>query len=652
MPRRISPQTSLENLKKEAKRRLKAMRQGDSDARQEFARAFPKGPVNPGLRDVQHAMALEFGLSGWTELKRELEKRPAKEKGRASFTPADVAVLEQLAKDLVLAHDEDDAAALDRLNRHYERTFTTEDVRAEIWRRLYSFRRRSRSGNNKLEPPEAQAILAQDAGYPSWEALTNAAATGTPPVAGYAVDAKHNRTEPRRHLRPSEWDALLGLMKDRRITSLRAAGWMTDDVLRRVAELDHVTYLDLVGSQQLTDAGYAHLSKMPQLEWLDIGGKVTDRGLEVLRHLPHLKTFAATWHKGITDAGTANLRFCDRLEYANLMGTSTGDATVDALRGKPNFRFLNTGRLVTDAGLKFLRDFPMFTTPRKTKIDFAVMGDIAEAVHLLLDGPITNEGLANLRGLDGLEQLGLFWNTTAITSAGLAHVTAMKSLTSLNCDGRICDDVAMRHFAAIPRLKKLVAQEAVASEDGWIALSNSKTLEFLWGRECPNFASRAFVAFSKMPKLRALGIGCANVDDAALATLPRFPSLREITAIGFDDEGFRHIGRCERLERLLCMYCQQTGDAATEHLAGLKRLKSYYAGVTKITDRSLEILGGMDSLEKVEFYECIGISDKGLKHLARLPRLKQIDISASPKVTLAGTAVFPASVQVNYVIGG
>jgi len=651
MPRRISPQTSLENLKKEAKRRLKALRQGDKDARAQFARAIAKAPANPGLRDMQHAIALEFGFEGWTELKRELEKRPAKS-GATPTKPVDVPALAQLANDLVLAHDAGDASALERLNRHYERQFTQEDVRAEIWRRLYSFRRRSRSGENGLQPSEAQAIVAQDAGYPSWEALTNAAATGTPPVAGYAIDAQHNRIAPRRQLQSTEWDALIGVMKERRITGLEAEGCMTDDVLRRVAELDHVTHLGLAGSQQLTDEGFANLGKMPQLESIDLGGKVTDRGLEVLQHLPNLRTFKATWHRGITDAGTANLRFCERLEEVNLMGTATGDGTVEALTGKRSLRFLNTGRLVTDAGLKFLREFPMYTKPRKTKIDFAVMGDIAESIHLLLDGPISNDGLASLRGLDGVEQLGLFWNTTQITSEGLAHVAGMKSLASLNCDGRICDDTAMSHIASIPRLKKLVAQEAVASEEGWIALSKSKTLEFLWGRECPNFGSRAFVAFSKMPKLKALGIGCAAVDDAALATLPKFPALREITAIGFDDAGFRHIGRCERLERLLCMYCRGTGDEATAHIAGLKRLKSYYAGVTHITDRSLEILGQIDSLEKVEFYECVGITDAGLKHLARLPRLKQIDIAASPKVTLAGTAVFPDSVQVNYVLGG
>ena len=43
----------------------------------------------------------------------------------------------------------------------------------------------------------------------------------------------------------------------------------------------------------------------------------------------------------------------------------------------------------------------------------------------------------------------------------------------------------MRHIAAMPRLRRLRAQETVATDDGFEALSQSKTLEGFWGRECP-----------------------------------------------------------------------------------------------------------------------------------------------------------------------
>src|SRR5262249_1387094 len=147
-------------------------------------------------------------------------------------------------------------------------------------------------------------------------------------------------------------------------TSFNANGLVTDDVLRRIAQLEHVTSLTLGGSRQLTDDGLLHLSGMPQLQHLDLfeypGGKLTDRGLEVLHHLPNLHTFNMSWQSGISDIGAANLRFCEQLEAVNLMGTHTGDGAIAALRGKAKLRRFHTGKLVTDAGLPLLHDLPMF----------------------------------------------------------------------------------------------------------------------------------------------------------------------------------------------------------------------------------------------------------------------------------------------------
>jgi hypothetical protein len=81
MTRRITPQTSLDNLKKEAKRWLKELRSNNPDARARFERAMTKAPANPGLRDVQRALAAEYGFPGWTGLKKAIEvqdRRPGK----------------------------------------------------------------------------------------------------------------------------------------------------------------------------------------------------------------------------------------------------------------------------------------------------------------------------------------------------------------------------------------------------------------------------------------------------------------------------------------------------------------------------------------------------------------------------------------------
>jgi hypothetical protein len=558
---------------------------------------------------------------------------------------------EALAQDYLRAFDGDDAA-LQRLNRHYDRTFTLDDLRAEVWRRDYAFRQRSsRVPQNYLPIEEAQIILAQDTGYPSWAALTDAVRNGTPPVSPFDVDAAGNRIGPRRRLTSSEWDRLIAVMKERRITSLHAGGLMTDDVMRRVAALDHVRSLSLGGSRELTDDGLQHLAKMPQLERLDLseypGGRLTDRGLEVLRHLPNLRDFEMTWQSGISDAGAANLRFCERIERVNLMGSPTGDGAIRALAGKPNLRRFSTGRMVTDEGLPLLHSIPHLKTWQARPVS-ELTGDDADRVgHLLIDGPFSDHGLASLAGLEGVADLDLFWHVTAVTPAGFAALRDMPNLLSLGADGRLSDDESLRHIAAIPRLRNLRAQEAVATDEGFEALSQSATLEGFWGRVCQNFGNRAFRAFSRMPSLKRMGVGCANVDDDVLALFPEFPALRELTPIGVRDAGFRHIGRCERLERLTCMYCRETTDAATAHITDLK-IRYYYAGLTLITDRSLELLGRIPSLEEIELYEVNGVTDAGLPFLAALPHLKSVALESLPGVTLAGTKVFGPQVRVRY----
>ena len=69
MSRRIAPTDSLESLKREAKRWLKALRENVEDARARLANALPDVADTPTLRTIQHALARELGYPGWTALK-------------------------------------------------------------------------------------------------------------------------------------------------------------------------------------------------------------------------------------------------------------------------------------------------------------------------------------------------------------------------------------------------------------------------------------------------------------------------------------------------------------------------------------------------------------------------------------------------------
>lgn len=72
MSRKLTPRSTVEYLRKEAKRWLKALRAQDAEARARLERALPDAPVEPGLRHVQHALAREYGFDGWTTLRNAL----------------------------------------------------------------------------------------------------------------------------------------------------------------------------------------------------------------------------------------------------------------------------------------------------------------------------------------------------------------------------------------------------------------------------------------------------------------------------------------------------------------------------------------------------------------------------------------------------
>jgi hypothetical protein len=77
-PRQLTPKSKLDNLKKEAKRWLKALREDDQQAQARLSRAYPDAPVEPRLRHVQHALAREHGFEGWMALKEQLEEQALK----------------------------------------------------------------------------------------------------------------------------------------------------------------------------------------------------------------------------------------------------------------------------------------------------------------------------------------------------------------------------------------------------------------------------------------------------------------------------------------------------------------------------------------------------------------------------------------------
>jgi hypothetical protein len=641
MSDKLTRRRSLESLKKEAKRWFDELRRNIPDARARYERVVPRALTKLTLRDVQHALALEHGFSGWTELKHRLTE-DAEETTRA------LGQFEYMAEALLEAYRTGTPAAMER---HWALTWHRRNWQAM---RTYVQLDLGRAAgavnqNDDITLDDARFLVAREHGFERWDALVKfytrlpvqPSLTTTKPIRLLSTETASDES-PMWHSR--DWTAVIARLKESDATGIDAGGQMTDAMLEDVSRIEHITALMLGGSRNVTDAGVRHLSRLSRLRHLDLSGTgITDHGLDVLRALPELESVSLAWTK-VTDAGVEHLSGCERLSNVNLQGTSSGDGALRALAGKARVCQLKTGNAVTDAGLALLHEIPIFKSWHGGEPTMGLLSYDAGPNYLLLRGPFTDRGMTQLEGLGGLFALNLDASELGITAAGLAPLVGLPNLGWLAFDAT---DDAMPYIARIPRLRFLGCQDTVAGDDGFVSLSQSQSIEYIWGRRCHNLRTRGFAALARMPALRGLSVSCKNVEDAGVAELPKFPALRELMPMDVPDEGYRHIARCDALESLILMYCRETSDAATEHIVRLQQLKYYFASYTRITDRTPELLSHMDSLERITLDGCAAVTNTGLAHLTRLPHLRELRVSG-PQITPDIASDFPQRVRIHY----
>jgi hypothetical protein len=630
---------TLDGLKKEARQWLTAIRAGAPDARTRFIQDLPDGPPVPTLRDVQLALARLHGFDGWANLKRALTPDPA-------TSARTLAHYRDMAEALLEAYRTGTPAAMER---HYRFT----------WHRRPWAVMRDYAALDLGKPlpahgegvdftlDDARRLVAIEHGVADWAALEALVVSMPAGVVTTARPVRIVRADPTDDERPvlitRDWPVALRALAQATAPGLDAAGQMTDAMLADVRRVEHLARLDLGGSKAVSDEGVGALAGHAALRHLNLGGTaITDRALEVLRTLPALESLSL-WGTRVTDAGMDALRRCDALRSVDLGGTAVGDAAIRALAGKPQLRTFHSGQGLTDEGLAALHDWPVFKGWQGGQETMALLSYDAGPNYLNLRGRLSDRGLQQLQGLDGLFALNVDARDLAFTAAGIASLVSLPRLGWLAADAK---DDWMPHIAAMPRLRFLGAQDTTAGDAGFVALGRSPSIEYIWGRRCHNLGTRGFLALSEMPALRGLSVSCLNVDDEGLAALPRFPALRELMPMDVPDAGYRHIGRCRALESLVLMYCRDTTDAATEHLVGLPSLRSYFNSYTTITDRTPELLSQVQSLERITFDNCHRLTNVGVAHLARLPRLSHLRVN-SQGVTPAVRRMFAVTVDVD-----
>ena len=134
---------------------------------------------------------------------------------------------------------------------------------------------------------------------------------------------------------------------------------ITDKGLQYLVDLKQLNSV-LLNAGQATEIGLQYLAELPELERLHLKSSkilITDDTLANLHLLPQLRHLVAANSTGVTDAGMEHVTKLKNLESLNLTGTAVGDAGVKQLSRLTNLQLFALDRTaVSDSSVVHLSE--------------------------------------------------------------------------------------------------------------------------------------------------------------------------------------------------------------------------------------------------------------------------------------------------------
>jgi Leucine-rich repeat (LRR) protein len=351
---------------------------------------------------------------------------------------------------------------------------------------------------------------------------------------------------------------------------------------------------------------------------------VTDAGLEHLKGLKNLKTLDLTNTK-VGDAGLAHLKGLDELVTLYLYGTKVKGPGLENLSGlkKLNSLLMSNSQLTDQMIAALVKANKLHAQSRATKSGGRPAG-ITEITSLTLsETPITDAGLAHLKGAVNLQTLNLY--KTQVKGPGLENLKGLTKLTSLYVSNtQITDDT----LGALIKANKLHAlSRATKFGDGRpTGLADIHYLNLL---ETP-ITDAGLKHLTGLTNLQSLNLQKAKVKGPGLAHLKGLTKLNSL-----------YLSNDEITDDALAALVKADQLHALSRATGGPRRPAKMADVlyltlegTAITDAGLAHLKGLTGLISLNLRNT-AVSDAGLKHLKGLTKLRVVVLHKT-KVTAGG----------------
>lgn len=321
-----------------------------------------------------------------------------------------------------------------------------------------------------------------------------------------------------------------------------------------------------------------------------------------------------------------------------------------------NCRVLNDEMAASLSGLKNLKTLALTNTVIKDDTVELIVKSFPELTDLDLSSNtnMTNGVVKILADLGKLQRLTLVQNR--VNDIGAQRLSKLQELRSLDLRGNMeAGDMALDVVSGLPKLAAFKHRSTAVTDSGMESLSRNQMLDSLLIQDfaitnqtgqslaklgkltqlevfrCQGFGSDGVLALKGMQLTRLTLRDLPSVDDSAMEVFTDLPQLRrlylhELTSLS--DSGLANLAGLQSLELLDIWTIPQMTDATVEVIAKLPKLKELSIRATDVTDKSVDILLGLENLQSLTFKENGSVTADGLKKLSTRKWTK-LDIGAT-----------------------
>lgn len=321
---------------------------------------------------------------------------------------------------------------------------------------------------------------------------------------------------------------------------------LTDEWLGQILQTDlGRVEIDLTGADKLTDSGMWKLTKLQQLQKVNLTGtNIGDEGLKALATLPQLKSLDLT-QTNITNEGMKTLLAVRNLKFLGVAQTRVKNDGLATIGKMSNLKKLSIGFLpwVDQKGIEQLQTL---------RLQWLFMPGLGLGDSL--------KSLCKIRTLVLLDLQG-----SVLSDARLSQIKDMVWLQSLDIRGTAVTAQGMEYLSNLGELRYLYAGKLGIGDSAIDPLLNLQKLYEL-DLNATRITDKGVVKLAGIKSLQNLNLASTRVGDDGVAALATLPKLEKLDLDGTDitDVGLQKLKACKTLKVLRISSCSRLSRAGVE----------------------------------------------------------------------------------------